>query len=92
MKANIEYLSVPMVCTFEHSKGCAPSLEDPGAPESVGFQSITVGGIEVYPMLTDDQLGEIEALCLKWKRDDDEYQACEHADSLREETRLGGAA
>lgn len=91
MKASIDYLSVPLVCAFEYSRGYAATWEEPGEPESVDFQSITVGGIEVYPMLTDDQLNDIEALCLQWKREDDEFQACEHADYLRDQRRSEAA-
>jgi len=89
MKASITYSGVPMDCTFSYEKGYAATLEEPGEPESVTLESCEVRGVDIFDLLSKEQEAGIGTALLEWVAEDRFFQACEHADMVRDERRLG---
>jgi len=90
--ASITYCDVPMVVEFELVKGEPTILwgdnAHPGSPDCAEISSVLIGGVEVYEMLSNDQLDRIEEKVRDdmdcsddYGRDPDEY----HDDERRRE-------
>ena len=66
---DISAYDVPMSVTYEYEAGEDPvfsgPLAGPGTPSSVYVQSVCIGGVEVYEMLSNDQLERIEETILR---------------------------
>ena len=59
----------PMVCEYEYDCGEVPifwptELAHPGSPSNVTLLSCKVAGVEVYDMLSNDQIERIEEAIL----------------------------
>ena len=89
MLATIDYRGVPLVCQFSYYRGSPGSRIDPPEPELAEFGTIKAGAVDIYPLLSEDQIEEIATACIEWVHMDRAYQMTEHADMLREERALG---
>lgn len=73
--AEITYCEVPMTVEYEFVAGEAPILwgdnAHPGSPDCAEISSVLIGGVEVYEMLSHEQLDRIEEKILDGSGDSD---------------------
>lgn len=58
-------LAQPMVCEYEYEEGESPIFwpterAHPGSPGGVQLLTCSVGGVDLYPMLKEEQIEQIE--------------------------------
>ena len=75
--ASISYCDVDLLVTYEFVKGEPPVLwgdyPHPGCPDCAEISSVLIGGVEVYEMLSNDQLDRIEEKVRDEMDGDDDY-------------------
>lgn len=90
--ALVDYHGVPLFVEFDHYPGYAESSTffwdeplEPPEPESCELLSVKAGAVDIEPILTDDQVHEIEQLAVDWLEDERERWAEAHRDAVRDE-------
>jgi hypothetical protein len=88
--ATITHMGVSMVVEYDYEPEERQTLEYPGYPETCDVVTVSVGGVEITPLLDIDVIHSIETLILEG-RDDDFRQAQEDAAEERDFERRTGA-
>lgn len=80
-RATVNYLGVPLDCSYGYVPGSQQTWTDPGYPACAEIDSVKVGGVEILDMLSNHQRESIETLILEEREQADGdamYQARRH--------------
>jgi hypothetical protein len=88
--ATVTHMGVSMVVQFDYEPAERSSFDCPGYPEQCDVTTVSVGGVEITPLLDIDVIHSIETLILEG-RDDSIRQAAEDRAEERDFERRTGA-
>tara|TARA_R110001632_G_C11257396_1_gene409511 strand:+ start:284 stop:487 length:204 start_codon:yes stop_codon:yes gene_type:complete len=61
----IEYCGIKMGITYNYEESEPQSYDYPGSPESATIENVEINGIDIYEMLTIEQLYDIEGIIMQ---------------------------
>lgn len=65
----INYCDIELVIDYVYEEAEPQTYDYPGAPDSVVLQSVEVNDVDIYEMLTVEQMYDIEGIVLEKIRD-----------------------
>ena len=65
----INYCNIELVVEYDYEEAEPQTYDYPGSPDSVVLESVEVNDVDIYDMLTIEQLYDIESIILEKIRD-----------------------
>jgi hypothetical protein len=75
-------LEAPLICYIETSEGIPGTREEPGEPAYCIFHAVYAHGIDILPLLSDEQTSKIEDAFIEHLTDEDMKADNDYYDSL----------